>query len=345
MKKLITSFLVTLLLINLGLTVAGIAQAATMNPRTDLDMINQGVFAPDPGGAAPAPGETNKTSTGLPNYEIQQHPDAPVDYQYKGTGIIGSTGFFLIDLVKYLMSAVAIVMIVVYAVRYIVQGDNEEEIKKVTKGLGVSIAGLIVIQLADVLVTDVFFGDQGEFLESKTTARAYAEQGTELIMSIVGAVRYMLGAVAVLIIIVNGLKLMTTGMEEENRKKALKNVGYAAGGLILVGISEFVVLGFVFREQGAEMLSIAAGRTLLVSLTNFVSGFVATGAFVMLIYSGYLYVVAGQDDQNREKVKKILLGAVIGLILSASAYAITNTLLVFEEDNEFIPTESDSGAL
>lgn len=341
MKKIITSILTAFLLINLGLTIysfSEVAEASPLNPRTDLDTINQGILTP---GTEP----DIKQGTGLPNYEIQQHPDAPVGSEYPGVGILGSTAFFLIDLAKYLMSAIAVVMIVVYAVRFIVQGDNEEETKKIKKGLGVSVAGLIVIQLAGVVVTDVFFGNNGEFLENQVTARAFAEQGTSLIMGIVGAVRYALGAVAVLIIIINGISLMATGMEEENRKKALKNIGYAAGGLILVGLSEFVVLGFVFREQGAEMLSVDAGKTIFVSLTNFVSGFVATGAFAMLIYAGYLYVVAGQDEQNGDKVKKILMGAIAGLLLAASAYAITNTLIKFEEDIEFIPTEGEQGAL
>jgi len=325
-KEFLKSLLVSFLIINLGLTVFAVFQYVTgdstalASPMSDLQSVGE--------------------SSGLPNFLFGQHPDAPIDWEYKGAGTLGSTALFLIDLFKYLMSGVAVIMVVVYAIKYIISGSNEEEIKSNTKGLGVAVGGLILIQLADILVTQVLFGESGEVLEDKTSAQAFAEAGTAQIKGIVGFIQFGLGAVAVLVIIVNGLRIMVAGSEEEDRKKSLKNIGIAAGGLVLVGLSEFIVEGFIFRDQGAELPSVDAGRSLLKMMTNFISGFVAILSFVVLLYAGYLYVIAGTDEQTKEKVKRLLTGAIIGILLALSAFAITNTILTFEEPTEFKSVES-----
>ena len=188
----------------------------------------------------------------------------------------------------------------------------------------------------------VFFGEgstAGTILSDETSAEEFALEGVAELSGIIGMVQVALGAVAVLVIIINGIRIMVTGTEEENRKKGLKNIGFAAGGLILVVLSDFIVRAIVFPDQGASLPSGEDAKKLFVMITNFISGFVATISFVMFLYAGYTYVAAGSEETAREKVKKLLLGAVIGLILALGAYAITNTLITFQEDNEFIPTE------
>jgi hypothetical protein len=311
-KKLAKGLILTFLFINLALTIAPLCTAAT-----DLDTI---------GG-----------QTGLPSMTVGQHPESPVDYKYEGVGTLGSTAYFLMDLFKFLLSGIAVLVIISMGVRMIASGSNEEEVKKVQKGLGIAIAGLILIQLADVLVKKVFFGEYGEVLEDKTSAEEFATEGTAELRGIIGMIQTALGAIAMLVIIINGIKIMVSGGEEENRKKALKNVGVAAGGLVVVLLSEVIVKGFVFPEYGEVLPHPGIAKGLFVMVTNFISGFLATISFVMLLVAGYMYVVSGGEEQGREKVKKLILGAVIGLIIALGAYAIANTLITFQEENEYIP--------
>jgi hypothetical protein len=339
MKVIIKNLVISFLLINLGLTIFGLTLA-------------------DPGGLA---GEANSLTssqsqttafavpltdlqgigekTGLPSFYFQggQHPEAPVDFEFKGVGTIGSTAYYLMDFFKYLMSSVAIVMIIVIAIKLIFAGSNEETTTKAKKGLALAVAGLIVIQLADVAVKKVLFGEHGEVLEDKSTAELFAKEGIEEARGIVGFIQVALGAVAVLVIIINGIKIMVTGSEEEARKKGLKNIGFAAGGLVLVMLSEFIVRVFVFPEFGEELPQVEAGKQLFAMITNFIAGFIAVIAFVMFLVAGYTYVVGGAAENAQEKVKKLILGAVLGLVIALGAFALTNTLITFEEDNEYIP--------
>lgn len=350
-KKIAKSILLSFLLINLGLTVAyGFNAHENYAAQADTAQTSTSASAGEVGSASVLIAQTPISDlnqiggqTGLEGFQIGQHPKAPTDLNTPGVGTIGSVGYVIIDIVKFLMSGVAVVMIVVYAIRMIVGGSNEESMTKVKKGLLIAILGLVVIQLADILVKEVFFGEgirAGEVLENKTLAEEYAKRGLEQLDYIIGAIQFLLGSIAVLVIIINGIKIMATGSEEENRKKALKNIGYAAGGLVLVLLSEVVVVRFIYPEFGEETPNPEAAKELFAMITNFISGFIATIAFVMLLYAGYTYVVAGSDDTAREKVKKLILGAIIGLILALGSYAITNTLITFEEESEFIPEKT-----
>lgn len=327
------------MLINLALTLTSLTAIAADEPATP-PATEQPTGTP----TAVPPSILNQVNqvggkTGLNSFQFLQHPDAlQYDATGQGVGRIGSVAFFTYDLVKLAMSTVAVVIIIYMGLKLIFVGSNEESVGKIKKGLAISILGLIVIQLADVLVNKVFFGTEGQILENKSTAEEMSTAGVEQIKGIVGFIQIGLGAIAVLVIVINGIKIIVAGGEEEERKKSLKNVGVALGGLIVVGISEVLVKGFASPKNGEMLPSTDIAKGLLVMFTNFISGFVALIAFVVLLYSGYLYVIAGGEEQTQEKVKKLITGAIIGLVLAFGAYAITNTLITFKEATEFSAT-------
>jgi len=181
-KKIAKSLLLSFLLINLGLTVA-------------YGAVAYGFDTPDSSEASGAPavskvyiaasplGDLNAVGgqTGLNSLQIGQHTKAPADLDTPGVGVIGSVGYMIIDIVKLFMSSIAVLMIVIYGVRMIVGGSNEESMTKVKKGLAIAILGLIVIQLADVLVKEVFFGEgyrAGEVFESEDMAKSTHKEGS-----------------------------------------------------------------------------------------------------------------------------------------------------------------------
>jgi len=66
---------------------------------------------------------------------------------------------------------------------------------------------------------------------------------------------------------------------------------------------------------------------MIVGWTNWVLGFVGAVAIAVIIYAGYLYILGEVGGGGVDKAKKILTGAIIGLILIISAYAIVNTVI------------------
>ena len=49
---------------------------------------------------------------------------------------------------------------------------------------------------------------------------------------------------------------------------------------------------------------------------------------IFVIYAGYLYVIAGGDDAQHEKAKKIIIFAVVGILVVLISYALVNTIII-----------------
>lgn len=323
MKKNLKKLVVALLAIHLGLMM-------------NMLVANAAGDAPAPG----KPGDIRSTietlqvigeGTNLPSFnEDGKHADAPADYQQPGVATIASPVLFLIDLMRFVISGIAIFVLIVSAGKLIINSDEEEEVGKAKNALIWGAAGLILIQFANVLVKKMFFGDQGEAFGDAGTSQLFAEESVSQIRGIVGFIQVFIGAVAVLVIIVRGFMLVTNAGDEEGQTKAKTHLLWGVAGLIVVGLSEVVIRGFIFPEAGNALPSVDVGKKIVISLTNYISGFVAIFAFANLFIAGYRYVVSGGNEEVNEKVKKQILGSVIAILIALGAFGAVNTFITLE---------------
>lgn len=58
-------------------------------------------------------------------------------------------------------------------------------------------------------------------------------------------------------------------------------------------------------------------------------GFVSILGILFLVYGGIRYVTAAGNESDMEEAKKIIMYAIWGLFLTASAYAIVKTVVAF----------------
>jgi len=63
------------------------------------------------------------------------------------------------------------------------------------------------------------------------------------------------------------------------------------------------------------------------SILDFVLKFLGFIAVTYIIYGGFLYVMAGGEDEKTDKGKKIITQAAIGILIILSSFAIVNTVL------------------
>ncbi len=315
MKKRITKIakqaVVIIALMTLGLTlyadyVAMADQVSIVTPLEQLTGVGEG--------------------TGQQSFITGQHPDAPPDYVQPGVGTATSPIYFAIDMFRYVVSGLALIIIVVQAIKLVSTANDEEAVKAKTT-LIVGTIGLLVIQVADAAVKKMFFGEQGEAFEDISTTELYAEETTRYLRGIIGLVEIFIGAAAVLIIVIRGILVITSAGDEESITKAKKHIIYALIGIGVVILSEVVVRGVIFPEAGKALPDVQAGRFILINIINYLSGFVAILAFVGLFYGGYRYVISAGDEEMNEKIKKLIVGALIALVLSLGAFALVNTVL------------------
>jgi hypothetical protein len=80
-------------------------------------------------------------------------------------------------------------------------------------------------------------------------------------------------------------------------------------------------------DEGATDLVVIIGRIINIAL-----GFVGIIFLVLMLYAGYLYMTAAGDPEKVKKALTTIRNAVIGIILVASAWAITSFILGFFAD-------------
>lgn len=73
----------------------------------------------------------------------------------------------------------------------------------------------------------------------------------------------------------------------------------------------------------AKKGSVAA---LIGDIINLALSFVGVVFFVLILYSGFMWMTAGGNTEQVTKAKNIIEAAVIGLVLISAAYAISNAI-------------------
>ncbi|MFA4871486.1 MAG: LamG-like jellyroll fold domain-containing protein [Patescibacteria group bacterium] len=114
----------------------------------------------------------------------------------------------------------------------------------------------------------------------------------------------------------------------------VKKKKFIAFVLILVLAGIFILFNPILAQDQFGLNS-AAGiglaqndlKTTIVNIVRIFLGFLGLVAVILIIYAGFLWMTAGGDEKKIETAKKIILGAVIGLIIILSAFAIVSFVL------------------
>jgi hypothetical protein len=265
--------------------------------------------------------------TQLENYNVNVHADAS---SHSGAKNITSAIFFVIDFIKYIAGTLAVLMLIINALHLLTAGkESEEKTNKEKLFLKYALMGLVLIFIAEEGITLAFFGEEGEVLRDADQAAEFAQVGSELVRGIYTFVQVFLGSVAVLMMVYSGFQVLVAGGSDETVNAAKKRIVISSIGLIIVGLSETIIKDVVFKDQGDE-IDVERGREIIVGLTNFLSSMMAVIAVLAFVYAGFLYILNFGNDEMTGKAKKVMFGAIIGLVLAAAAFAIVSTVIPVE---------------
>ena len=244
----------------------------------------------------------------------------------EGISIIQTVIFQILDLAKYILGSAAVLMLSILGIRLVLTSSSEETITEAKKHFTYVLIGFVLVMVADYFVVNVLYGVEGEVLQNEESARFFASQGSIQLQGIYSMIEVFVGAIAVLVIIVNGFKMVTSAGEEIDEQK--NAITWAVVGLVLIGLSEVVIKQVIFAEQGSG-IGIPRGIELIILMTNFITGFVAFLSVALVVYAGIQFVISFISEGSNENGKKALLGAIIGILVVAGSYALTTTMISF----------------
>ncbi|MBP9717766.1 hypothetical protein KBD59_00510 [Candidatus Gracilibacteria bacterium] len=294
--------------------------------------------APAPAAAATTPGDRtiHDASTdlnealgksGLNSFQNKPHELSSVD---PGADTITSLIFTAIDILKYVLGTIAVIMATISGVKLITAGSKADEaFEKERTALKYIIFGLILVMIADQLVTKVFFGDYGECIASASNAKECSKVGSSLIKGIYDFILAMMASVSLFVLVLSGFRMVSAAGNDDVIGKAKKRIGFSIAGLLVSAVAEFAIKGIIFRDGGKEGIDVASANMLVINFTNFVAAFIGFGSFLMLVYGGYLYVASFGNEDQTGKAKKIIQSALIGVVIAITAFAIVTTIATF----------------
>lgn len=263
----------------------------------------------------------------LPSFTANIHRDAP---SAPGARNIGSLIFYILDFVKLLIGGVVVFFIIIGAIQIIIQGGDVEEVyKKQKNSLLWSIVGLVLMMISDSLIKNVFYGERGEFLTDESSAKFFAEQGSATLKGVYTVAEILVAAIALVMIVFHGSRMIMVAQNEEEVKKSQKAVAYAAVGLALIGASELVIKGILFKDQGTK-LGVSEFYSFFIGITNFLASFIGILSLLMFLYSGITLVFNAGNEEAATKAKNTMKNTILGILLALAAFAFTTTLIQFK---------------
>ena len=334
------------------------AQNPAATATGDSGAINTGTGNPVES-ATITPPEKSSTTTNAPDnleYEIYVPLDesAYSDFaqlsQTTPTGMLNQFVYGLVGNMKYILGAIAVLYIILSAIKLIVVGDNEESVTKQKTAITMGIIGLVLVMMSDefarVLSVACAPGEvncaRGGFLSDPGNMIQQAglfKQGTRVLITFI---KYFVGSVAVIMLVRNGIRFVALAGNEESVGLDKKNVAFTSFALVLIIISSTVIDKVLYivditrypsATGVAPAVSPERGIQELVGITNLVVNFVAPIAILVLIIGAVMYATAGGNEEQTGKAKRLIILAIGGMVLIYGAFAIISTVV----SGQFIP--------
>lgn len=262
-------------------------------------------------------------------------------YRYSGERQIRDTIMGVVKVIRNLMAGLAIIWIVISGIRMVAAQGEENVITEQKRGIMYAVIGLVAILLIERLI-DIVYGTPGTYVSifGEEYVNVFEPGATEAkfsaeVYGIINFIKAVIGSIAILMIVVSGMRTVLAQGEEEQITKQRKVILWVIIGLILLTVDQIIVDNFfsIPVQQQNEMLqqsNVTAIINTIGRVLQFILGFVGIIALGMLVYGGATMVANYGNDEAVEKAKKIIKNAIIGIIVIISAYTIVATLIVFK---------------
>jgi len=255
------------------------------------------------------------------------------EIRFKGESQLQSVILSLAKVMRNLIGGIAIFMIVYSGIQMIfVQGD-EAKVTEQKNSITYAIIGLITVLLLERGIY-LLYGVPGVERGVTTTGPGISSE----VLGLVSFIRAIIGAAAMLMIIISGYKIISAEGAEDKITKEKKGVMWIIIGIVVILINQFIVENLYIQP----VLKQITGQGQVITQTNitniintlgniikFLLGFVGIVAFAALIYGAGSLIASYTNEEMAGRAKKIIVNALVGIIVILSAYAIVSTLIKF----------------
>lgn len=233
-----------------------------------------------------------------------------------------------------LVDVVAGFFLVISGLRLVYRA-SEEQVEHSKNRIAASIVAIMLAHLTPILVDVIYGPNLGVlgFIFGTTRFESLTNISTGIGLAnveVCGIIRWIevpIATIAVLVIIVSGLKAVVSYGSEEGVTNIKRTVlAVAAGGiLILARIAIMSSLGLTMTCAGPAMPGSATTAPILAFALNLVNGLLAFLALVsvgIIVYAGIMMILTMGSEEVFGRMKSLIIRAAVGLTICLASYSI-----------------------
>lgn len=230
---------------------------------------------------------------------------------------------------RLLIAGIAILLGLTGIVQMVVAQDKEESVTKAKRIVLYSVIGIAMIALSSDLGKILDFSGGG-LLGTRAEVSSRLMLFDDTVRIVITFLKYLIGAVAILMLTITGLQLITLGENEEEAGKAKKNIVYILGGLFaLIFVDNIINNVFYNIDRPGDDLTINLGQGVreIVGFTNFMVSWIGPIAVITLVAGGLMYVGSFGNEETQSKAKKMMITSLVGIVAIYGAFGLVSTII------------------
>ena len=247
-----------------------------------------------------------------------------------GGGGFSGIAEFLRGKILIVVAPIAIFFVVRSGLR-LINSQEDDKLTKAKNTIAATCVGVMFAYISDRLVT-AFFTPGGTWNNSSATTGANV-LSTEII-GILNWITVFVAVLGALIIIVSGLKVVSSfGGEDTGAMR--RTIGGVVAGILLITCIGAIKLSLGLTAGALAVLPGAASPTSIISrgvgIILILIGFTSAIALGVIVYAGILMVFNLGDEDQYTKAKSLIIRSVIGLavmLLSGAGIVFIQNLVI-----------------
>jgi hypothetical protein len=226
----------------------------------------------------------------------------------------------IIPIAKFVFIGLSLVFIAIYAYKMAIGTGEESQMTEQRTNILFAILGFSVLGISAEVIEIV-----NPIRENSTNELIDKDKVDSTLQSIINFMELGLGAIAVILIFYGGIKLITANGDDEALTSAKNILLYGFLGVIIVMLADPLITQVFYPDLGnGDVGDESAGNFVAqgFGLLKFFLQFMAIIIFIAFIYAGFLYILAGDNDDQTSTAKKILIWSLVGVVIILLSYSI-----------------------
>lgn len=203
-----------------------------------------------------------------------------------------------------------------YSIRMVIDASKDQALTDATNAFTHSFIGFAIIACAAAFAGTFGIGTLSSGPATEINPITYIP---DALNSVSGFIIEMSGGIFVLMIVLAGIRMVTTQGEQGAFDKAKHLLVINCAGVVLMFIARAIVLAVSGRSPGLIIIELKGIALFLLEVFGFV-------CVIALVIAG-IYLILSIEESNRDKAKNIIIGTLITLIVILIMYAVIVTFV------------------